>query len=433
MPKVNLSTFLIPALILFIPLYPKFPLVFVTGTFVSVRLEDILVAVSAAFTVWIYFRQKLFPAVPLLGRSIILYLIIAFCAVFSGIFLTKTAALGLGLLHAFRRVEYMSLFFTGYFLMKKVSNLGYYIRLILLVSLFIALYGLGQQFLQFPVITTTNSEFSKGLALSLGTGARINSTFAGHYDFAAFLLFPLLLCLALLSVSRPKWPVIITGALSYWVLLLSASRITFASFFISAALLLVIIRKKLWLVPLCIITFLGVMLSPQLRGRYGELFVNHFNLSLIPRVSAQGLSRDVNAVPDALKPPAEPEDRSFNIRLKAEWPKALRAFYLNPFFGSGFSSIGLAADNDYLRTLAETGILGLLAFLLIFTRFFKTVSSRLLHYSPGPENAFIVFVVCAVFGLLLNALFIDIFAASKIAIITWLFIGLAVKTYDQTS
>jgi O-antigen ligase len=173
------------------------------------------------------------------------------------------------------------------------------------------------------------------------------------------------------------------------------------------------------------------MLSPQLRGRYGELFVNHFRLSLITSVSAQGESRDVNAVPDALKPPAVPEDRSFNIRIQAEWPKALRAFYLNPFFGSGFSSIGLAADNDYLRTLAETGILGLLAFGLIFIRFFKTVSPLLLRYSPSPENAFVVFVVCGVFGLLLNALFIDIFAASKIAIITWLFIGLAVKTYAK--
>jgi O-antigen ligase len=301
------------------------------------------------------------------------------------------------------------------------------------VSLFIALFGLGQQFLHFPVITTTNSEFSKGLALSLGAGARINSTFAGHYDFAAFLLFPLLLCLALLPVSRPKWPVIIIGALSYWVMLLSASRITFASFFLSAVLLLVIINKKLWLIPLGIITFLGIMLSPQLRGRYGELFVNHIRLSLISSVSAQEISRDVNAVPDALKPPVMPEDRSFNIRLKAEWPKALRAFYLNPFFGSGFSSIGLAADNDYLRTLAETGILGLLAFLLIFVRFFKTISPRFLHYLPGPENAFMAFVICAVMGLLLNALFIDIFAASKIAIITWLFIGMTVKAYEKTS
>jgi len=432
MLKDNLAKYLISALIIFIPLYPKFPLVFITGTFVSIRLEDVLITLSVIITAWLVFTRKPLSSLPPLARSIVLYLVVAFCAVFSGIFLTKSATLSLGLLHAFRRVEYMSLFFIGFFLFKK-TDLGYYIRLILIVSLIIALYGLGQQFLHFPVITTTNSEFSKGLALSLGAGARINSTFAGHYDFAAFLLFPLLLCLALLPVSRPKWPVIIIGALSYWVMLLSASRITFASFFLSAVLLLVIINKKLWLIPLGIITFLGIMLSPQLRGRYGELFVNHIRLSLISSVSAQEISRDVNAVPDALKPPVMPEDRSFNIRLKAEWPKALRAFYLNPFFGSGFSSIGLAADNDYLRTLAETGILGLLAFLLIFVRFFKTISPRFLHYLPGPENAFMAFVICAVMGLLLNALFIDIFAASKIAIITWLFIGMTVKAYEKTS
>src|SRR3989337_3998011 len=102
----------------------------------------------------------------------------------------------------------MSLFFVGYAWLKGLKQVNFLVRVVLMTSLLVAVYGLGQQFFGFPVVTTTNSEFSKGLALTLGQGARINSTFAGHYDLAAFSVFPLLLILSLLPVSRHK-PVLI--------------------------------------------------------------------------------------------------------------------------------------------------------------------------------------------------------------------------------
>ena len=71
--------------------------------------------------------------------------------------------------------------------------------------------------------------------------------------------------------------------------------------------------------------------------------------------------------------PGEPIDttelgvyRSFQIRLNIEWPRAIRAFWKNPFLGTGYSSITIATDNDYLRILGETGIFGLLSFVLLF-------------------------------------------------------------------
>jgi O-antigen ligase len=122
------------------------------------------------------------------------------------------------------------------------------------------------------------------------------------------------------------------------------------------------------------------------------------------------------------------EDRSTSIRLAVEWPRAIRAFIKNPLLGSGYSSIGLAADNDYLRLLAEVGLLGFFAFMLIIVRILFAFASTLpltLNFS-GIKLGFVAGVIGGTLGILLNAVFIDIFEASKIAIIFWLIVGLAV-------
>ncbi|KKU65110.1 MAG: hypothetical protein UX87_C0001G0021 [Candidatus Amesbacteria bacterium GW2011_GWA1_47_16] len=425
----DIKTYLLALVLIFIPLYPKFPLVSVSGTFVAIRLEDVLLAFVAGIFTWGLIKNRgLFEFTPL-SRALLLYLTVGLIASFSGIFLTRSSALTQGFLHYFRRLEYMSLFFVGYAWLKGLKQVNFLVRVVLMTSLLVAVYGLGQQFFGFPVVTTTNSEFSKGLALTLGQGARINSTFAGHYDLAAFSVFPLFLIIALLPFASRKLPLLVLAALVYWTLLLSASRITFASFFLSAAVLLLIIRRPLWLLPLAAAAIIGVVVSPQLLGRYRSLITNHLKISLVSTVSAQETgSKDVNDTPDALKPPLVPEDRSFNIRLRVEWPRALRAVSKNPVLGTGFSSVGLAVDNDYLRSLAESGILGLAAFLLIIARYFKTSLPLIISYRQDLCHAFVISVTCSLFSLLINAVFIDVFAASKIAVFTWLCLGLTEKT-----
>src|SRR3990172_6746363 len=172
---------LIALLLIVIPLYPKFPILSVSGTFVSVRLEDFLIAI--VFLIYIV-KKPSFPSP--VHKSLLLYLFIGFTSAFSAIVLTKSVTLNLGILHLFRRLEYMSLFFVAFSFLRSLSQIPFLIRTILITSLLVAIYGLGQQFLGFPVITTTNSEFSKGLALTLGPNARINSTFSPLLFFFFF-------------------------------------------------------------------------------------------------------------------------------------------------------------------------------------------------------------------------------------------------------
>ena len=123
------------------------------------------------------------------------------------------------------------------------------------------------------------------------------------------------------------------------------------------------------------------------------------------------------------------EDRSTNIRLNVEWPRAIRAFAKNPFLGTGYSSITLATDNDYLRLLGEVGALGFLAFFLIFGKISEVLAKVLPfdRHFEGIELAFIVGTVGAMLGIFLNAMFIDVFEASKFAIIFWLLIGFTIS------
>lgn len=405
--------YLVVLILLVVPLYPKFPLFGVAGTFVSVRLEDFVLAVIVGIWFLGSIKNRFADLKHPVSRAIILYLLVGLVSWFSAAFLTKTIDIKLGLLHLLRRVEYMSMFVVGFGLVKERLNLRFIINTILVVSLLVSLYGLGQKYLGFPVISTNNSEFSKGLALVLGPGARLNSTFAGHYDLAAFSILPILLVMGLLTLSvRHKWVLAIIGSLAYWVMLLSASRVTFAAIIITAGLFILVLRKYKWIGILVVVAIVSVMVSGQLMNRYLEFITSHAYAAVDTEI------------PDALKPAANPnEDRSLSIRLNAEWPRAWRGFIINPVLGTGFSSVGLAVDNDFLRILAETGILGLLAFGLILLRLAKTSLPFVLTKPTSVNQVFVVTAGFFLFGILLNAVFIDVFEASKVATITWLILG----------
>ncbi|MDP2861032.1 MAG: hypothetical protein Q8N98_04980, partial [bacterium] len=120
-------------------------------------------------------------------------------------------------------------------------------------------------------------------------------------------------------------------------------------------------------------------------------------------------------------------DRSSSIRLNAEWPRAMKAFYKNPVLGTGYSSITLATDNDYLRLLGEVGMLGFLSFFLILANIFRKIWSFLKKAPSDEEKTIIIGITSGLLVFLANAFLIDIFEASKVAIIFWILAGLTIS------
>lgn len=139
---------------------------------------------------------------------------------------------------------------------------------------------------------------------------------------------------------------------------------------------------------------------------------------------------------DFLVKRAKAFDLSFTTRSQGEWPRAIAAFKRNILLGSGYGSVSLAVDNNYLRILSEVGLLGFFSFFGIFfitgiyiKKIWPEVDSQLV-------KSFVIGFIAGVIGLALNALLIDVFEASKIAFLLWLLMGITVgvlRLYQKRS
>src|SRR3989338_1000185 len=115
-------------------------------------------------------------------------------------------------------------------------------------------------------------------------------------------------------------------------------------------------------------------------------------------------------------------DISFATRLQIEWPRAIRAFSKNIVFGTGPFSITEATDNDYLRALGEFGLFGFISFAYIILTIFWLIFRNLKQITADHKPIFIGFIF-GLAALLINASYIDVFEASKVAYTFWLVAG----------
>jgi len=452
-------------LVVFIPLYPKFPFANIPGTYVAIRLEDLVIGIT--ILIWFtlnagklksYFKKTIYQA-------ILLFWVIGGLSLLSAIWVSQSVQPHLGLLHWVRRIEYMSLFIVAATSIESVKQVKILIWAFLATVVLVVLYGFGQIWLDFPVVSTTNKEFSKGLILYLTKGARVSSTFAGHYDLAIFLSMALMVIAGLFFYYKGfvrKLGFLAMGAGSFILLGLTAARVSFVATFIGLAAIFWL-NKKRWLVLGLMVVCLGVLAAvPDLRHRLvATVTVNlmggggakynpppgtvtvYTPIKHVPESSrAQFLKNIKESTPSATESgaiaydtaPGEPINttelgvyRSFGIRTNVEWPRAINAFYKNPLLGTGYSSITLATDNDIVRSFGEVGILGTFALGLVFLILVKEMAS-FRKVSNGFENLFILGLLGSIFVFFATALFIDVLEASKIAEIFWLMLGVSWAT-----
>ena len=121
-------------------------------------------------------------------------------------------------------------------------------------------------------------------------------------------------------------------------------------------------------------------------------------------------------------------DLSFTTRFQGEWPKTLELFKRNIVFGGGYSSTGLAVDNNYLRILGEVGLLGFISYFSILLLAGIYIKKLLPEVNSSLVKSFIYGFIAGAFGLALNAVLIDVFEASKIAFTFWLLTGITLGT-----
>lgn len=531
----NILLILSGFLIAFIPLYPKIPLLeAIPGYIVRVRLEDMFVLLAAGIWLVQVIRKKV-EWKNIIFWMILVYAVVGLLSVLSAVFITQTVPLepihlGKTALHYFRYLEYFVLFLITFSAVKSKKDVKILLTVFTMTFLAVTVYGYGQKYFYWPVYSTMNREFSKGKRLYLTEHARVQSTFGGHYDLAGFVMMACCLFLALAYKQKNKWKKIGYHAIhiiSLWLLIMSASRVSLAAYFLGAAVVVILVAKEQekllekikWgtgrFLGLFLITsimmfsfghdvterFLHILKDyPQVNNTYQAIkdFQDDASEGVLIAVGVRdpdtgeskyqppedGLSIDevmskTDERPVDEKPSERPDDvyvdvpvtetvattsaegittyktvqkdrtwsenamkygLSVAIRLDELWPNAINGFLRNPLLGSGYGTLNKEAphhfteaestDNNFLRTLGETGLLGFVSFygIIAVSIYF---AYKFHQIDRTYTSAISVGFIGASIGLLLNATYIDVYAASKIAFTYWALTGIVLALYYQ--
>ncbi len=492
-------------LLIFIPLFPKWPLFDVLpGYNVRVRLEDFLILLTnIVFIIQILRKKVHLPKHPLL-KPIIIYAATGFLSTLSAIFITQTVTTESYQIlklyfHFFRRLEYFSLVFIFFFSLKHRRQIFYYLFALLVAVLGVTIYGYGQKYLYWPAYSTMNREFAKGIVLYLTEHARVLSTFGGHYDLAAYTMITLAILIPLAFVVSNKYLkvfLMFTALAEYWLLNLTASRTSFIAYIASLTLVFILLAfKKNWLwamrrwASVMLVSFAIMLTIGPMSERFSHIInldgvKDFFHNSFKKEPPKDGIAyredmtieqqleivADKSDTPPSVQKPvdvyidaqavatsssslqatdstnsAKPSRGGYSdnalkyglstgIRLDALWPRAIAGFSRNPLLGSGYSTLvkeqvweqttAESTDNDFLRLLGETGLLGFLSFLSIFA-----IGAWVLFkaYKKTSDLFYATLYACGlgiIGGLMANALYIDIFESSKVAYTMWSILGL---------
>lgn len=510
-------------LLFFIPLYPKLPLLDVQNTWVYIRVEDLVIASVLTLWVFLILLKKVKLKTPLTFPIFLFWVIGAISTLHGVLILFPTLPnvfSNVAFLSFIRRVEYLSLFFIAYASMRDKKFIYQVIAVLSITLLLIVAYGLGQRFFGFPAYLTGNEEFAKGIALKISPLGRITSTFAGHYDLAAYLVLIIPILVSLSFGFRNliiKASLLLTASLGFILLFMTVSRVSFFVLLLSLLAFLILKKKKLLILSLSILTFIFLILSPSLVDRFGNT-ISEVNV-LVDAKTGEAISevkelpreyfkdkvvlKDYASIEDAIAtssaiipypliPPhvqvliqpnsptgetlpqgtgyvniplspilkrtdfyfteksieqagtksaeiraftgkflvkrAKAYDLSFTTRFQGEWPKTIDAFKRNIFLGSGYGSVGLAVDNNYLRILGESGLFGFISFISLFLIAGIYIKKTYPKVDSPIVRSFVLGFVTGTFGLLLNGTLIDVFEASKVAFTYWLLMGVTLGT-----
>ena len=389
-------------LILFVALMPKLPVAVVPGNTTPIRIDDLVLALVIA--AWLA-RHLLVsprdgdrqpPASPA-TFFLLLYWGVAAAATLVGIAALTTEPLT-GVLHVARLIEYGLLYYLFYTSIDP-DQLSAFIEVARTALLLVVAIWIGQHWTHAPASEAT-------------AWSTLYPTFSATYDFGGFVMLWTVLLYALFSTGASRSPATMLAlAAGAYVTVNSESRGSLVGLAL-VVLLDVVLRGRWWAVGLLAA---AAAAAPYVL-RSGKM------VRLVSAVIAFATTFDVAVVRQAFS-----TDPSLALRLR-NWSLALEHWRARPFFGDGLGGYlaytrqydqPASPDGWYVRVLADSGVAGLVAFLLLIAALAWTLVGQLRRESDAIRRAIVYGAALAVVAASVSAVLVDFFVSYKIMAVFW--------------
>lgn len=274
--------------------------------------------------------------------------------------------------------------------------------------------------------------FNRGEMVTGLTQGRINSTFNGAYEFSAFLLLilPLYLNAILTNKSKKIKNILITLIILFCIYVTESRTSLIIALFIILFMFVKatkISTKKLAF-SFLIIILIGITFT------VGNP-LNNIDLSRFESVNMSGIIKIFDITweyknfeqylltgswygdsPYSLTEVGRlGMDASLYARV-SHWMQMIDGVLESPIIGLGASVSNGASDGNYIRILAESGILGLCIWCVLLYYIYKSLDSK---------NEFQKITKYALITLIIGAIVIDVFEASKVMMMFWFMLGVS--------
>lgn len=377
-------------------LSPEYAAGAVKGRSVTVRADDVFIVVI--FLGWMA-RMAVNKELGLLRKTplnvvILIYSLVCIISTLYG-FLRGYVVLTTSAFYFLKYFEYFLVFFLVTNNLKTKQQAKRFIYLILFVGLIASVFAWTQR--------------AEGID-------RVSAPFEGKGGEANTLGGYLVLVLSiaagiLLNTSRLKerFFSIIFIALAFPVVLFTLSRGSWLSMLLAViALFFLSPRGKtiLFIGAMSAILVAPMIIPKEVKERYESTFVGpkHF------QVGAKKITLDESA----------------SARIDT-WRYGFAAWVYEPVLGFGVSHAGAAFDNQYMRVLIETGIVGIFVFLAMIMTIYKAVTASLRQlWDDGFYRGYMTGLMAGLTGLLLHSCTAATFIVIRIMEPFWFLVAIAV-------
>ena len=183
-----------------------------------------------------------------------------------------------------------------------------------------------------------------------------------------------------------------------------------------------VLRKNLkYILAICLLLpILIYVLAPK--ERFYSLFSTE-TVGIIQDIAGGVKAIDIDKAVELERTGLIPYELSAVARITI-WTYAWEMAKRYPLLGAGQSVCGDYVDNNYLRILAENGIFGLAAFILLIYFLYQNCI-RVYNDAGMPEQlrSYALVLVLMLINILVLGLMVDVFEMSKIAFFFWLLVG----------